>query len=223
MNFVAICKSGWHPVGERIGSLQTTLNKTFSTGHVRLSSSSPEIEPRVEFNLLSDQRDVERLKKAVRLMAGLYESEPLKRIARDPFATSYSERIRELGVINRKNLVLTTILAKLIDGPDWLRRTLIEKLMTEDQPLNVLLANDDLLESFVRRCAHGVWHASGTCRMGAETDIDAVTTPGGKVIGVEGLRVADASIMPTVPRANTNLPTIMIGEKISDHILADYR
>lgn len=59
--------------------------------------------------------------------------------------------------------------------------------------------------------------------MGAETDIDAVTTPGGKVIGVEGLRVADASIMPTVPRANTNLPTIMIGEKISDHILADYR
>ncbi len=223
MNFVAICKSGWHPVGERIGSLQTTVNKTFSTGHVRIYSPSPDEEPRVEFNLLSDQRDVDRLKKAVRMMTGLYELEPLKRIARDPFATSYSERIRNLGIINRKNLVLTTILAKLIDGPAWLRRKLIDRLMTEDHPLDVLLKNDDLLEAFVRHCAHGVWHASGTCRMGAETDIDAVTTSGGKVIGIKGLRVADASIMPTVPRANTNLPTIMIGEKISDHILADHR
>lgn len=223
MNFVAICKSGWHPLGERIGSLQTTLNKTYSTGHVRLNSADPEAEPRVEFNLLSDQRDVDRLKRAFRVMAELYEMEPLKRVSMHPFPTSYSERIRDLGIINRKNWLLTSILGKMLDGPDWFRRALISKVMTEDQPLQALLNDDELLEGFVRTWSHGVWHASGTCRMGSEDDKMAVTDSGGKVIGVEGLRVADASVMPTIPRANTHLPTIMIGEKISDHILADHK
>lgn len=57
--------------------------------------------------------------------------------------------------------------------------------------------------------------------MGAPEDRMAVVDPSGRVIGVEGLRVADASIMPTVPCANTNLSTIMIAEKISDTVLSN--
>jgi 5-(hydroxymethyl)furfural/furfural oxidase len=60
-----------------------------------------------------------------------------------------------------------------------------------------------------------MFHASGTCRMGADNDRGAVVDSAGKVRGVAGLRVVDASIMPTVPRSNTNIPTIMLAEKIS--------
>ena len=56
--------------------------------------------------------------------------------------------------------------------------------------------------------------------MGSASDRAAVVDPAGRVIGTEGLRVADASIMPSVPCANTNLSTIMIGEKIADTILS---
>ncbi|MEE1567451.1 MAG: GMC oxidoreductase, partial [Arenicellales bacterium] len=60
-----------------------------------------------------------------------------------------------------------------------------------------------------------------TCRMGAPDDPMAVSDPAGRVRGVEGLRVGDASIMPEVTRANTNIPTIMIAEKLADTILAE--
>jgi len=56
--------------------------------------------------------------------------------------------------------------------------------------------------------------------MGDPADIDAVVDPGGKVIGSENLYVADASVMPRLPTANTNIPTIMIAEKISDALLS---
>ena len=58
--------------------------------------------------------------------------------------------------------------------------------------------------------------------MGARTDQMAVTDPAGRVYGIAGLRVCDASILPVVPCANTNFPTIMTAEKIADAILAGH-
>ena len=76
------------------------------------------------------------------------------------------------------------------------------------------------LMDFVRRSIFGVWHPSGSCRMGKRSDPDAVVDPDGKVIGSENLYVADASVMPRLPTANTNIPTIMIAEKVSDGLLS---
>ncbi|MGF7159383.1 5-(hydroxymethyl)furfural/furfural oxidase [Rhodoligotrophos appendicifer] len=223
MYMVAVTKTGWHPVGEQIGSLMTWVNKVHSRGHVALQGPSPEREPHVEFAMLSDYRDVERLKAGLRLIARLYETPSMRAVANDPFPTSYSERIRDLGVVSRKNLVLTTILARMLDGPAWARRQLLRRVVTEDDPVEALLADDRLLEQFVRGKVHGVWHAAGTCRMGREDDPLAVVTRSGKVIGAEGLRVVDASVMPDVPRANTNLPTMMIAERMSELILGEQR
>lgn len=73
------------------------------------------------------------------------------------------------------------------------------------------------IEAFVRTMASTIWHPSGSCKMG--TDATAVVDPALRVHGVEGLRVADASIMPTVVSANTNATCIMIGEKAASLVL----
>ena len=83
-----------------------------------------------------------------------------------------------------------------------------------------LVHDDDALAEHIRENVAGMFHVAGTCRMGAVTDRDAVVDRRGRVRGFEGLRVVDASIMPTVPRANTNIPTIMVAEKIAAAITA---
>lgn len=78
---------------------------------------------------------------------------------------------------------------------------------------------DDELDAFIREHAESAYHPCGTCRMGRADDPEAVVDPQGRVIGVDGLRVADSSIFPRIPNGNLNAPSIMVGEKMSDHIL----
>ncbi|MFL9458859.1 GMC family oxidoreductase [Tolypothrix bouteillei VB521301_2] len=77
---------------------------------------------------------------------------------------------------------------------------------------------DEALEAYIRNNCGTIWHPVGTCKMG--TDPMAVVDPELRVYGVQGLRVVDASIMPTITTGNTNAPTIMIGEKAADLIKA---
>ncbi|WP_292787326.1 GMC oxidoreductase [Nostoc sp. NMS9] len=76
--------------------------------------------------------------------------------------------------------------------------------------------SDEALVAYVREVCNTVYHPVSTCKMG--TDPMAVVDPELRVYGVEGLRVVDASIMPTITTGNTNAPTIMIGEKAADLI-----
>jgi choline dehydrogenase len=88
------------------------------------------------------------------------------------------------------------------------------------QPL-ISEMDDAGLDAFIREHAESAYHPCGTCRMGAVDDLLAVVDPELKVIGVEGLRVADSSIFPRVTYGNLNAPSIMTGEKAADHVLSD--
>ena len=79
--------------------------------------------------------------------------------------------------------------------------------------------SDGELDDFIRNHVESAFHPCGTCRMGRADDIGSVVDPECRVIGVEGLRVADSSIFPRVTNGNLNGPSIMTGEKASDHIL----
>ncbi|MDA8625038.1 choline dehydrogenase [Alphaproteobacteria bacterium] len=83
-------------------------------------------------------------------------------------------------------------------------------------PADVNVDNDAELDGWIRATGETLYHPVGTCKMGS--DPMAVTNEHGQVHGVEGLRVVDASLMPTLISGNTNAPTIMMAEKISDHI-----
>lgn len=81
------------------------------------------------------------------------------------------------------------------------------------------LQTDDEIDSFIREHAESAYHPCGTCKMGSVDDPKAVVDSECRVIGVDGLRVADSSIFPRITNGNLNGPSIMTGEKASDHIL----
>jgi choline dehydrogenase-like flavoprotein len=83
--------------------------------------------------------------------------------------------------------------------------------------------SDEYLECVVRHWSTTVYHQSGTCKMGPESDPLSVVDARLKVHRLDKLRVIDASIMPTVVSGNTNAPTIMIGEKGADMIIQDWK
>ena len=79
--------------------------------------------------------------------------------------------------------------------------------------------SDEALDAFIRDHAESAYHPCGTCRMGRADDPTAVVDPQARVIGVQGLRVADSSIFPRITNGNLNAPSIMVGEKVSDLLL----
>lgn len=79
--------------------------------------------------------------------------------------------------------------------------------------------SDAEIDAFVREHAESAYHPCGTARMGARDDPGAVVDPECRVIGVDGLRVADSSIFPRITNGNTNAPSILVGEKAADHVL----
>ena len=81
------------------------------------------------------------------------------------------------------------------------------------------ISSDEEIDGFIRQHVESAYHPCGSCKMGSAKDVTAVVDHECKVIGIEGLRVADSSIMPQVTNGNINAPTLMIGEKASDHIL----
>jgi 5-(hydroxymethyl)furfural/furfural oxidase len=220
MALTASNKSAWHAIGDRIAVITLWVNKTFSeTGQVRLASPDWRREPDVDFNLLSDHRDLVRLTKGFREIAALHDLPPLRAVTSDAFPASFTDKIRRVGTYNTKNRILTRIGATLMDGPSVLRQLVIRRFVMESAELVEALRNDAALETYIKRAAVGVWHCSCSCRMGAADDPMAVTDNQGRVHGVHGLRVVDASIFPVVPCANTNFPTMMAAEKIADDIL----
>ncbi len=222
MYVCVVSKSAWHDVGKRIASMLMWVNRTCSErGEVKLLSRDWREEPLVEFNLLSDRRDLERLMDGFKRMGQAYAHPAMQKLTTNPFPAAYSDRVRALGVVNTKNKIITSVAARLFDGPQFLRDYLFDNVVVEGFKFSQVMQDDEALEAFVRKATIGVWHASCTCRMGADGDPMAVTDNQGRVRGgISGLRIVDASIFPMVPSANTNFPTLMSAEKIADSMVA---
>jgi 5-(hydroxymethyl)furfural/furfural oxidase len=221
MHGAILSRSGWHSIGYRLGTMFFWVNKSYSRGRLRLASSNPHDEPHVRFDMLSDARDLERLKQALRFGAQTLSMPALGRECSVVFPSSYSPRVARVAMPGKINALQRGALSVLLDIAGPLRGLLIHSLVTQGVTLKKLLADDKTLTEFVQRNVGGTWHASGTCRMGRADDPLAVTTGDGRVIGVEGLRVCDASLMPSIPCANTNVPTLMIAERMADLIKAE--
>ncbi len=220
MYIVPSNKATWHDIGHRLGLLMMWVNRSYSTGEVRLTSPDPSAKPDIDFSMCSDWRDLERMIIGVRMMIKLQAHPAVQRTCAQIFPVSYSDRARRYAVYSRLNELQMALGGRLMDFSEPLRRFLVDALIA-DGPTIEELADESTMKQWIADTVLGHWHATSTCRMGAPGDPGAVTDPAGRVYGAQGLRVCDASIMPTVPCANTNIPTIMVGEKIAAAILGE--
>lgn len=211
--------TGWHALGRRISSFTPTVAKPLSRGRISLQDTNPRSAPSIEFDYHSDDRDRVRHIDAVRRAAGMLLSPELRPLWHTAFPIARAARMRQLNDITTANALRARAASFLLDILPAASRPIVGSLSMPGVDITTLMQDDDVLDEFVRTSVNGPGHHVGTCRMGAGDDETAVVDNQGQVYGVQGLRVVDASIMPSVPRGNTNIPTVMTAEKIAQAIL----
>ncbi|MBN8921089.1 MAG: GMC family oxidoreductase N-terminal domain-containing protein, partial [Rhizobiales bacterium] len=208
-------QTGWHELGRRLSSLTPAVLKPFSRGHVRLDTQRPDATPKIVFDFQSDDRDRVRHGAAVRRAAEWLLAPEVRSCWHSAFPLARTEKMTKLNAINTWNAWRARAISMVLDNIPAASRPVIGTMSYAGLDLDTIMRDDDALDDFVRNSVTGMAHHAGTCRMGRDDDATAVVDPHGRVYGVEGLRVIDASVMPWVPRGNTNIPTIMIAEKMA--------
>jgi 5-(hydroxymethyl)furfural/furfural oxidase len=208
-------KVSWHPFGARVAAMNVVLSGPRSRGRIRLSGSPAGPMPCIEFNLLRDESDLNRLKEGFRFVHGIMTSAQVRPLLLAVFAASFTPRLLRANRQTLRNWLQAAALTAVLDMAGSSRAAILRRLVSPAPPLEHLIADDDLLARWLRQNATGFFHPVGTCRMGAANDPLAVVDPCGRVRDIAGLLVADASVMPTITRAPTNLSTLMIAEKIA--------
>jgi 5-(hydroxymethyl)furfural/furfural oxidase len=181
MIFIAFNLLGNQPEHLRYGYIWAAVYRSFSRGSLTINSTDPDANPEIRFQMLSDPRDLIRMRDAMRRLLELTEHPAIRAIANS---------VRFGRALN----------------------------LTDDQPRDRPIAVPT--DQWMLAHCFDVQHAAGTCRMGASSDRNAVVDPLCRVIGVERLRVVDASIVPEIVRANTHLTAVMIGEHMASKIRA---
>ena len=214
-------KTSWSALGHQIANLAPVLWKPMARGRISLLSADPRDEPVVEFNFLGHELDLQRFMVAVRRSVEMLADHRVRELGDVTFPVKFTDRLRRLNRVSRANALKSAAIAKLVDLVPALRAPVFATLADRRVDLAALVEDDAALADHIRHNVAGQFHVAGACRMGAANDPLAVVDPAGRVRGMAGLRVVDASIMPTVPRGNTNIPTIMLAEKISTAIGAE--
>jgi choline dehydrogenase len=186
MAFLGLNLVGFDEEALAAGYMGVSAFQTFSKGWLRITSSDPDAEPDIEIRMLSDERDLLRMRDGARRLFA---------IARHPAVTG-------------------TCAAITLGGAGF-TQTSEGALRTIDD-----LTDEASLDAWMLATVSDTQHPVGTCRMGAPDDLRSVVDPDCRVLGIEGLRVIDGSIMPEVPRANTHLTCVMIGERMADRLRA---
>lgn len=204
--------------GRRMAMVAVALYTPVSRGVVALTGADPNAPLRVDQRLLSDPRDARRM-----VIAGRHaERLLLDPAVRECFEEVYlMPRIAPLRLINGVGVVgamKTAGATAVLASPGWLRRKIIQAAISPgklvaDGSNTYPLRDEDFVDA-----SGAMFHPSSTCAIGAADNPMAVVDPECRVYGVDGLRVADASVMPSVVSANTNMAAIMIGERVAGFI-----
>ncbi len=175
MIMIAMNLSSMNDKGRAEGLIIVDTFQTFSRGHLAITSHDPFVQPYVDLGMLSDERDLTRMRDGFKRLFAVSQHPAFGRIADRIYGTVTGETISAIP-------------------------------------------SDAEIDHWLLHEITDAQHPVGTCRMGAAGDPRSVVDPSCRVLGFSGLRVIDASVMPENPRANTNVTTIMIAEKMADEL-----
>jgi len=216
-------KTSWNALGAQIGNISPVVLRPASRGRVALISADARDYPRIEFNFLSDPRDLQRLCAGFARATQIAAFCAAQKLCGTPFAVRFGDRLRRLNEQTHANKIKTQALANLLDLMPALSDFALSNLTGKHISLAALAADPPALEAHVLENVAGLFHPAGSCCMGPASDRAAVVDAQGRVHGIAGLSVADASVMPNLTSGNTNLPTLMIAEKIAAALIATLR
>jgi 5-(hydroxymethyl)furfural/furfural oxidase len=216
--FSVLNRSSWNYFGQRLAVLGVVVHKPYSRGRVLIQSAHSGPPLRIDFSFLSDKRDVQRFVTGVRAACRILRDERIRSLAQNIGVVRMQGLARALAFRTMPNRLVNTGVCAVLPAFPWLERRIVERVLGTSPDALSADGSDERIISLLRETVTGLFHPVGTCRMGAQGDRNAVVDNCGRVFGVANLRVADASIMPSIPRANTNIPTIMIAEKIAHAI-----
>lgn len=207
-----INRTAWHALGDRIAALGACVYKSASRGRVGIVRSGDRVIPDIALDLFADQRDLARLTQGFRRVFSTLDRAAAVLPGLEIFAPTNTKLTVRLAEPKAAHGLVARLAGAALDAPGPLRERVLARAGVDPRPL---LGDEERLAEFVHRHSAPMFHPAGTCRMGATDDPRSVVDPRGRVLGVEGLYVADASIMPSIVRANTNMPTMMLGEKVA--------
>ncbi|WP_174363692.1 GMC family oxidoreductase N-terminal domain-containing protein [uncultured Caballeronia sp.] len=204
--------------GPGFALMASALYAPNSRGFVRLKSIDPFESPEVNFRLMSDPSDPPRMLQTARLT---------ERILRDPdVAAQYQEAFilpgkLAIGQFNRSGFagkVLSFAAEAAFNSPSPIRRMLVGRAFGRVAPVVCASGGRETSDEEILSSICPMGHPVGTCKMGSKNDSMAVVDESFRVHGTSNLFVVDASVMPVIPSANTNLPTLMLAELAADRI-----
>ena len=213
-------KTSWNAMGAQIGNLAPCLLRPKSVGTVDLNPKDIYSHPQIEFNFLDHPQDLERLKMVFKEAVKVLLDPKVSACMGKPFPVRFTDRLRLLNEYTAKNARNANLLARFLDTLPWTSDFILSHLTGERLDLAALIRDEEALNQHVLQNVAGLFHPVGTCSMGSRDNPLAVVDSNGLVYGVEGLRIVDASIMPNLMAGNTNIPTIMVAEKIAATIMS---
>ena len=204
--------------GGRMAMLAAALYAPFSRGRVSLRAGDPNALPEVEQRLLSDPRDAQRILLAARHGYDLLLSAPVRACFEEIYLMPRQPPLRLINGTGAGGALKAMGATAVLAMPAGLRRHAIGAAITPGRLLATAAKSTALNDDEILAASGAMFHPSGTCAIGVADDPLAVVDPQCHVYGVDGLSVADASVMPAIVSANTNLTAVMIGERVAEFI-----
>jgi 5-(hydroxymethyl)furfural/furfural oxidase len=197
------------------------LYSPYSRGKVTLTNPQAGIPPRVEFRMFEDPRDAPRMLKAARFAESLLHSASVAAAYNDAFLLPPVMSLQQFNRTGITGSLMGLAIKAVLNAPPTLTRNILARRIRPGRWIANRYRRAPASDAEFIAAAAPMAHPSGTCAIGPASDNMAVVDPHCRVYGVESLRVVDASVMPRVPSANTNLPTIMIAERAAELIRSE--
>jgi choline dehydrogenase-like flavoprotein len=194
------------------------LYAPYSRGQVTLTSAQSGIPPRVEFRMFEDWRDRPRMLKAARFAESLLFSETVAGAYSDAYLLPPVMSLQQFNRTDLAGSLMGLAIKAVLNAPPAITRGILARRIRPGRWIANRRRCAPASDTELIAAAAPMAHPCGTCAMGRADDKMAVVDPHCRVYGVEDLRVVDASVMPRVPSANTNLPTIMVAERAAELI-----
>lgn len=194
-----------------------------SRGQVTLTSAQSGIPPRVEFRMFEDSRDPPRMLKAAQFAQSLLFSDAVAAAYKDAFLLPPVMSLQQFNRTGLAGSLMGLVIKAVLNAPPAVTRGILARRIRPGRWIANRHRHAPASDTELIAAAAPMAHPSGTCAIGRASDNMAVVDPHCRVYGVENLRVVDASVMPRIPSANTNLPTIMVAERAAELIRSERR